>query len=376
MPDMHQTLQTLHMLLPAQGLLHIGAGLPSPGAWYQQWGLPTIDWIDASEQRHHLLAKHALPQAGEGHRQSHHALLGPDCAQEAQYYVLSNPQESGLIDAAALTALWPNITTSSAVVLQQSSLDAFATQKLPHHAKINWLYIDCLPALRIVQGAHKQLQHTDVIVARTVVAPLAATHPLNGQGATLGELSAHLQPLGYRLLTTYEERNPALATAIYVRDYVQALHTTRAELQTQLQQLQAAHAELLQKQELLAQSHKALEADLVKTTEGRDAEAQAKAELQTQLQQAQAAHAELLQKQAQLAQTHKALEASFVKKTDEATQLEHRIQKLQAEHQETTHRQQLMDEELLKAEAQIELIKDLLLREQAEPPTPPQALAP
>ena len=110
MPDMHQTLQTLHMLLPAQGLLHIGAGLPSPGAWYQQWGLPTIDWIDASEQRHHLLAKHALPQAGEGHRQSHHALLGPDCAQEAQYYVLSNPQESGLIDAAALTALWPNIT--------------------------------------------------------------------------------------------------------------------------------------------------------------------------------------------------------------------------------------------------------------------------
>ena len=229
MPDMHQTLQTLHMLLPAQGLLHIGAGLPSPGVWYQQWGLPTIDWIDASEQRHHLLAKHALHQAGEGHRQSHHALLGPGCAQ-AQYYVLSNPQESGLLDAVALTALWPNITTSSAVVLQQSSLDAFAAQNLPHHAKINWLYIDCLPALRIVQGANKQLQHTDVIVARTVVAPLAATHPLNGLGATLGELSAHLQPLGYRLLTTYEERNPALATAIYVRDYVQALHSTRAEL--------------------------------------------------------------------------------------------------------------------------------------------------
>ena len=144
MPDMHQTLQTLHML-PAQGLLHIGAGLPSPGAWYQQWGLPTIDWIDANEQRHHLLAKHALHHAGEGHRQSHHALLGAACAQ-AQYYVLSNLQESGLIDAAALTALWPNITTSSAVVLQQSSLDTFAVQNLPHHAKVNWLYIDCLPA--------------------------------------------------------------------------------------------------------------------------------------------------------------------------------------------------------------------------------------
>lgn len=375
MPDMHQTLQTLHMLLPAQGLLHIGAGLPNPGAWYQQWGLPTIDWIDASEQRHHLLAKHVLHQVGEGHRQSHHALLGADCAQ-AQYYVLSNPQESGLIDAAALTALWPNIATSSAVALQQSSLDTFAAQNLPHHAKANWLYIDCLPALRIVQGANKQLQHTDVIVARTVVAPLAATHPLNGLGATLGELSAHLQPLGYRLLTTYEERNPALATAIYVRDYVQALHTTRAELQTQLRQAQATHAEMLQKQEQLAQAHKALEADLLNTTKGRDAEAQAKAELQTQLQRAQAAHAELMQKQEQLTQNHKALEASFVKKTEEATQLEHRFQKLQAEHQETTHRQQLMDEELLKAETQIELIKDLLLREQAEPSIAPQKTAP
>ena len=370
MPDMHQTLQTLHMLLPAQGLLHIGAGLPSPGAWYQQWGLPTIDWIDASEQRHHLLAKHALPQAGEGHRQSHHALLGPDCAQEAQYYVLSNPQESGLIDAAALTALWPNITTSSAVVLQQSSLDAFATQKLPHHAKINWLYIDCLPALRIVQGAHKQLQHTDVIVARTVVAPLAATHPLNGQGATLGELSAHLQPLGYRLLTTYEERNPALATAVYVRDYVHALHTTCDELKAELQHAQATNADLLHKQEQQAQATKALQADLAKITQARDAEAKAKAELQAQLQQAQATQAELLQKQELLAQTHKALEADLAQKTEAAQQLQQRLQQLQAEQQETTHRQQLMDEELLKAEAQIEIIKDLLLRDQDDPPPP------
>lgn len=40
------------------------------------------------------------------------------------------------------------------------------------------------------------------------------------------------------------------------------------------------------------------------------------------------------------------------------------VQRLSAENQELSHRQQLMNEELVKAEGQISLIKDLLLREQ------------
>ena len=41
-----------------------------------------------------------------------------------------------------------------------------------------------------------------------------------------------------------------------------------------------------------------------------------------------------------------------------------RVGALAAENQELAHRQQLMNEELIKAEGQISLIKDLLLREQ------------
>ena len=41
-----------------------------------------------------------------------------------------------------------------------------------------------------------------------------------------------------------------------------------------------------------------------------------------------------------------------------------RMQQLEAENAEAHHRHQLMQEEMIKAEAQIELIKDLLLREQ------------
>jgi hypothetical protein len=40
------------------------------------------------------------------------------------------------------------------------------------------------------------------------------------------------------------------------------------------------------------------------------------------------------------------------------------VQRFSAENQELSHRQQLMNEELVKAEGQISLIKDLLLREQ------------
>ena len=47
----------------------------------------------------------------------------------------------------------------------------------------------------------------------------------------------------------------------------------------------------------------------------------------------------------------------------EIADLHQRIQQFEAQTQENTYRQQLQQEEMIKAEAQIELIKDLLLRE-------------
>lgn len=175
----------------------------------------------------------------------------------------------------------------------------------------------------------------------------------------------------------------------------QAAQQAQADLQAQLAKIAADKAELLQKHELLAQTHQALEANLAQAREAastaqtalpkaqvhitqldqdkaalaqaRDAEAQAKATLQSQLQQAQTAHTELLAKHEQLVQNQPALQAQLQQKDQQIAELQQRLQNLQTEQQETIHRQQLMDEELLKAEAQIELIKDLLLREQQAP---------
>jgi hypothetical protein len=50
-------------------------------------------------------------------------------------------------------------------------------------------------------------------------------------------------------------------------------------------------------------------------------------------------------------------------KQQDTTTLQQRNQQLEARHHDNVIRQQLQHEELIKAEAQIELIKDLLLRE-------------
>jgi hypothetical protein len=49
--------------------------------------------------------------------------------------------------------------------------------------------------------------------------------------------------------------------------------------------------------------------------------------------------------------------------TKASDELAEKLKVAEAANQELAHRQQLMNDELVKAEAQIELIKDLLLRE-------------
>ncbi len=80
-----------------------------------------------------------------------------------------------------------------------------------------------------------------------------------------------------------------------------------------------------------------------------------------------------------LEKTHAVLQDQFVeqqrqtqywneeaeKRQQEGEERRKRIEQLEQQLTEQDHRQRLLDEEILKAEAQIELIKDILLREKA-----------
>ncbi|MCQ4253823.1 hypothetical protein [Stutzerimonas stutzeri] len=114
------------------------------------------------------------------------------------------------------------------------------------------------------------------------------------------------------------------------------------ERQAQLDQLTQEKAELTAARDTLAKDKTAL-------TQARDEQAKLAADRKTQLDKITAERDQL---QKSLNENKKALEGA-----------KQQIQQLEEEASESLHRQQLLHEELIKAEAQIELIKDLLLRE-------------
>ena len=127
----------------------------------------------------------------------------------------------------------------------------------------------------------------------------------------------------------------------------------KAELTTKAQQEAAAKAELQKQLDALKQQQ---------TAQQQQAEQQ-KAELTTKAQQEAAAKAELqkqLEKQSQeLTQTQK-LSAQRLEKL---TELEKQNRILQEQSKELAKRQQALENEMLKAEAQIEIIKELILKD-------------
>ncbi len=123
------------------------------------------------------------------------------------------------------------------------------------------------------------------------------------------------------------------------RDEQTKLATDR---QAQLDQLSKEKAELTAARDALAKDKTAL-------TQARDEQSQLATERKAQLDKVTTERDQL---QKSLNENKKALEGA-----------KQQIQQLEEEASESLHRQQLLHEELIKAEAQIELIKDLLLRE-------------
>ena len=327
-------------LLPPTTIHLVGAGNGS-GIWVQ--------WLAAHSQIATTLVEANPQQFAALQRQQAlgnlaqatlvNTVIAPSTG-DVDFFTASLTSESGLLPSEELRALWPNVHTVATHT--QPAMDLAALLQLGAEQSIGpqWLLLDCLPAAALLRSAQAQLPQVDVVVARVLC---AADHApiLCGMGADLKDVADALP--GFQLLALQPSRHPALGHALFVRDYrraaqhasqardaeaqaKQAAQQALANLQAQLSKAQADNAELLKKQELQAQAQKALQADLTKTIQARDAEAQAK-------QAAQQAQADL----------------------------QKRLEQAQAEHQATAQRQQLLQDELLKAEAQLELIKELLL---------------
>lgn len=208
--ELQSWLNHLSVLFPAESVVHVGAGSGFAVSRYAQWGVPRLMLVEADAGLARKLPDSIGPHEGWTAR---NALVGAASGEQA-FYVATNPNESGVIDPESLSFLWRNLRARERRTLPMTTIDAvLADADWPANA-LNWLVADCLPALPVLQGAADHLANCDVVLARVL---LAGVPNLAGAGAT--EVDGYLNGLGFRSVTRVEERMPAIATAIYVREW-------------------------------------------------------------------------------------------------------------------------------------------------------------
>ncbi|WP_338413585.1 FkbM family methyltransferase [uncultured Sphaerotilus sp.] len=281
-------LDLLHKLHPPRGVMLIGAGDGS-SAWVNrlmQWDASNVTLVEADERQFRHLQVRVTDQRDW-------QLVQQVVAAEAtnvSYHHASLAMESGLVEPESLQPIWPRLTTRLTRTHRATTLDALMrdSDRAP-----NWLMVDCLPALSLLQGATDHLPGIDVIAARALVGTDALAEGPAGQLP----LQAWLEERGFLPLGTETGRHPAIGHTLFVRD-------TQASLRALASQLSAA----TQRNQQLAET---LEA--ARTASSCDAEAARTqiARLKDVVQQSEAASSQRLSQQAtQLVQVTQTLEAT------------------------------------------------------------------
>ena len=263
-------IEHIRHLLPISGIVHVGAGVGRDSVQYASWSVPSVMFIEADETHAEKLAA-----ALHGHPgwTSHIALMS-DSEGEKDFYMATNPGESGVLRPENLSRFWRNLKTKELRAIKTTTLDVQLAASDEANPITNYVVIDCLPALPVLQGAKNNIAGWDVIIARVVL----DESQLSGQGARKSELDSFLKAHGYICVALEEENQPALGRALYVRDWKTLFHSRRNEHQTQIQQLSQARDE----QAKLAAER---QAQIQQLTQARDEQARLAVERQTQIQQ-------------------------------------------------------------------------------------------
>jgi hypothetical protein len=240
-------LPLLHTLFKPNFVVHIGAGrgVGELHTW-QSWDLPKALIVDADENRlgwaRQLCVKHPEWKLV--------ATVISSEASDAPYHLASNPDEDSLVPMQSLTGIWPNIRTVKAQAVATSTLDQLLSDELvvePFKQVANiWCMIDCLPADLILLGAERSLAQTSVVVARVVVTD---SQPVGSIGL-LSTISPYLQARGFKRLCVLETTHPVIGYAVFVRNYA-ATHQQYTEAVTV--QLQAGNAIIAKQNEQLSE---------------------------------------------------------------------------------------------------------------------------
>ncbi len=234
--------------------------------------------------------------------------------------------------------------------------DALAQEKLAMtaaHDEQAQLAADRQTALVAIQAQHNELvqEKANLIAANAEL--ISARAQLNAQR----DAEANAKSEAYAQRDALAQEKSALTAS---RDEQAQL---AADRQTALAALQAQRDEWAQEKTNLIAVNAELTSARAQLNTQLDAEAKAKSDAYIQRDALVKEKASLMAAQDELGQLASEQEQSLMVKQQDTTTLQQRNQQLEARHHDNVIRQQLQHEELIKAEAQIELIKDLLLRE-------------
>ena len=201
----------LRKLYPVRGLIHVGDAGKQTLSEYAEWTPANAIFVISEDENHQSLSPLIESHPGWS---SVRAVLA-DSETERDYFKASNPRESGLLAPESLAGIWRNIKTLSRHRVVTKTMDVLLEGFSADVPKFNWIVVNCLPALSVIQGAVSCLKACDVIVTRAVLDQSVETDP----SSTLSALDDYLTDRGFRRVSVQEERHPALGSAIFVRDW-------------------------------------------------------------------------------------------------------------------------------------------------------------
>ena len=212
----------LKALVAPQKIIHVGAGrgVGELHVW-QHWNVADALIIDADSQRTKWV-KTVLPEQS---RWKFIEAIVAETTNEVEYFQASNPDEDSYFPVKELKLLWSNMrvvqshlrkTETLANLIEQS--DFFKSSDLTFGDEApatTWAMIDCLPADSILKSAGQWIDSLGVVIARVLLAPLPDTGAL-GQNVTV---EAYLRAANFRPVAVFESQHPSIGYAVFVKDW-------------------------------------------------------------------------------------------------------------------------------------------------------------
>ena len=223
----------LRTLTEPSFVVHVGAGrgVGELHTW-QSWDLPKALIVEADGNRlawaHDLCAQHPGWKIAE-------QVVAKE-GLEIQYHLASNPDEDSLMPMHRLNSIWANIRTVKTQSVSAASLDRLLSAEWSkdhmQQATGTWCLIDCLPADVILSSAEDSLAEMSVVVARVILTDLSEENSAGRMSAVL----PYLQTKGFKCLKVVESPHPSIGYAVFIRDfkaaYEQSINAMRGQLQT------------------------------------------------------------------------------------------------------------------------------------------------